>query len=251
MNRLLQLGENRLLIGDSFKESVYYAHFFRLMCIADSIENFLKVYDDLVPNVYCPEPTVMLDIVRALDANNALQNLPKIWSDIILFDMSRRENIVTEVLQIMAREIQSDPEIRERFAVIAWDIKERLDSAMSDRMNRNPVQWTGEMVGNVLITCLRAAWHDKAWQMLVKLDTQQNQILGYPSEAVMEELLTSCIEQENAKKAIKCISVSVEIGYPGSVTFAQRVMKELSLTDAQREQLQDVIGEDIMMNNTS
>lgn len=54
VDALLHLGENYNLIGDSYKESIYYRHFFSLLCSTEPLDTFMETYHRLVPNVYIP-----------------------------------------------------------------------------------------------------------------------------------------------------------------------------------------------------
>ncbi|XP_014661679.1 PREDICTED: protein PTCD3 homolog, mitochondrial-like [Priapulus caudatus] len=246
VHRLVHRGNNILLLGDSFKQSTYYMHFFRLLCATESVEKLFEYYEDLVPNVYTPEPSVMMDVIRNLDANSALEHLPRVWSDMIMFDMTQREMLLTELLHVMGREKLDDTQLMERFGFIAWDIKTRIDAKLSDRTYKSPTQWTGEMVGDVIVVCLRAAMFEQAWEMLEALERQEHNILGFPSERVMQELVEACIEHADSRRAVKCITVSSEIGYPETPNFARQVACKLKLTDSERAQMIDIVGSDAL-----
>lgn len=56
-------GSNYDLIGDGLNESQYYRFYFSLICKNDSFENLMKLYNDLVPHVYVPESSVMLEVI--------------------------------------------------------------------------------------------------------------------------------------------------------------------------------------------
>lgn len=64
----------------------------------------MKVYDNLVPHLYVPEPAVMKDIVLMLEINDidkVNQYIPKVLSHIITFDMLERQSIIVPVLKLM------------------------------------------------------------------------------------------------------------------------------------------------------
>lgn len=96
-----------------------------------------NVYNVLVPNIYVPEPTVMTELLTQVDLNIALEYIPKLWSDIIIFDHSGRINIIEQVVDIMA---QNEPDkgspLHERFAYIAMDIHERVENQHEKKTNK-------------------------------------------------------------------------------------------------------------------
>lgn len=59
---LLMHNSNYDLIGDSYRESIYYKHFFTIVSRNESLENFMVQYNKLVPHVYVPEPSVMHEV---------------------------------------------------------------------------------------------------------------------------------------------------------------------------------------------
>ena len=60
VDELLHTGDNYDLIGDSYKEAVYYRNLLGLLYNTDTVEDFMENwYNKLVPNVYTPEPGIM------------------------------------------------------------------------------------------------------------------------------------------------------------------------------------------------
>ena len=60
MDELLHTGDNYDLIGDSYKEAVYYRNLLGLLFSTEPVEEFMeRFYNKLVPNVYTPEPGIM------------------------------------------------------------------------------------------------------------------------------------------------------------------------------------------------
>lgn len=102
VDRLLHRGNNYDLMGDSYKESIYYRHLFALMCAAEPLEVFMaETYDRLVPHVYTPEPGIMAEVLKQVDVNGALELVPRLWSDMVQFDHVQRVSLLEQVLKIM------------------------------------------------------------------------------------------------------------------------------------------------------
>lgn len=90
-------------------------------------------YDIYVPHIYIPEPSVMGVILKNVDISGAIHYLPKLWSDMTVFDHVDREDLLTEMLQIMVSNKPEDKELVERFAVVGWDLYNIIE-------NQNPLR---------------------------------------------------------------------------------------------------------------
>ncbi|KAI0222195.1 hypothetical protein LSAT2_026566 [Lamellibrachia satsuma] len=58
-------------------------------------------------NAYTPTFTALEDLLKAIDLNEGYKYLPQIWSDLVLFEYSRREDLVEHLLNIMAKKKQN------------------------------------------------------------------------------------------------------------------------------------------------
>lgn len=103
-------------------------HYFILLINHLPFEEFMSdVYDILVPNIYVPEPSVMGEVIKYIDLNGSIHHIPRIWSDMIIFDHHSRENLVNSVLEAMVtNEPEEGSEMKEKFAYIAWDMHLRI-----------------------------------------------------------------------------------------------------------------------------
>ncbi|XP_013778914.1 protein PTCD3 homolog, mitochondrial-like [Limulus polyphemus] len=245
VHALLQKGNNYCLIGDSFRESIYYQHFFRLLCKTENIDVFLEFYNKYVPHIYTPEPSVMLDIIETIDLHGALHYLPQLWSDIIVFNHAVREQIVTTVLSIMARGTE-DLELQKQFGVIAWDIKERIDS-QEPRM-RSQIQWTGQMLGDIMMVCLNAGEMDKAWEMMLKLDKEQDRIIGNAKSESLKRFCLASLEHGKYDQAIFCLKHAMEVGHTDIGNLMKEQLKHQNFTEMQEMQIQSLLNPETVEN---
>lgn len=89
-----------------------------------TIDEFMKVYDELVPHVYVPEPLLMKDILEMLEVverEKALQLMPRFLSQIVMFDMLDRHQIIKFIFRLMSEHC-SPPEkspLHEQYAKMA------------------------------------------------------------------------------------------------------------------------------------
>lgn len=240
VHALLNFGRNYSLIGDSFKESIYYQHFFKLLCSTENIHTFFEIYNKYVPNIYTPEPSVVCEIIEAVDLNGATEYIPQLWSDIILFNQYERENVVKAILGVMGRGKQ-EAKLQEQFAVIVSDIRERCDQEKADRYNR-PIQWTGQMLGDMISVYLNTdGKFSDAWELIQRLDKEQHKILGYPDQACLKKFCQVCLDAAEEEKAIFCAKYAAEIGLTDVGEMLRQPGNLEKLSENSRQALKDLL----------
>lgn len=136
LNNLLLKGNNYNFIGDSYNESIYYRLYVSLLCRNEPIDEFFEnVYYKLVPHIYVPEPSVMAEILEAVEANGTYKYIPKLWSDMIIFDHLNRKKLIEMILSIISENVlDKDDPLLGNFAKIGWDIYSKIDSQGEDRI---------------------------------------------------------------------------------------------------------------------
>lgn len=247
VDQLLHFGENYNLIGDSYKESIYYRHFFSLLCATEPLEKFMETYELLVPNVYIPEPTVMEDILKSIEVNGAIEYIPKIWSDIIIFDHISRESLVTSVLRIMIQNpphptILSQQNLNEHFGKVAWDIWTKIEE--QNEMRSQQLQWSGKLLGDILILLCRVGDFEKADVVFQKLDKDQHKVLGEPTVESVKSFVQLCVENKQPSKAVSCLQYSVDMGFPESREIGRQISQNFTLDEKMQAKVTSLVGKD-------
>ncbi|GJQ75501.1 hypothetical protein Trydic_g17588 [Trypoxylus dichotomus] len=136
VNKLLHHGNNYDLMEDSFKESIYYRHYFILLCQTEPLDTFIEeIYYKFVPHIYVPEPIVMGEILDVIEINTAVEYLPRIWSYMIVFDNTDRENLLDTILNVMTNNPpENKSDLLEQFAGIGWDIFSRVQNQNENKI---------------------------------------------------------------------------------------------------------------------
>lgn len=95
------------------------------------------VYYKLVPHIYVPETAIMAEVLNQVDANGAVEYLPKLWSDLVIFDQSHRENLIEILLTSMVNNEQlTTPELNEKFANIAWEMYSKFEDQENYKVSK-------------------------------------------------------------------------------------------------------------------
>lgn len=247
VNALLRHGDNHLLIGDSYKESVYYRHYFVLSCNALPFDKFMEVYSELVPHVYTPEPGVMQEVLQAVRVSGCLHHLPQLWSDLILFDLALREKLMALTLSALTLH-QPDPAegedgLTSRLVTVAKDMWTRVQEQAPERRNRT--MWTGQMLGELLEVLVRCGDYTTAKEVLGEAANAPETILGFLPAQPLTMLLSAAIEKGDAGAAVSVVLYGQDAGHQETGQMAIQVRASLQLTPQQRAQITSLLGHDI------
>ncbi|XP_063221190.1 small ribosomal subunit protein mS39 [Bacillus rossius redtenbacheri] len=241
VDALLHTANNYDLIGDSYKESVYYRHFFALLCSMEPLDVFMDFYNKMVPNIYVPEPGIMEEVIKAVDMNGAMEHLPRLWSDMVMFDHTDRENLLVAVLGAMIRnQPAQDSDLAAQFAGVAWAVWLKLVDHDEERYRQ--LRATGAMLGDVMVLLLRAGRFADACAVLGKLDRDQHAVVGVPAVAALQLFLDACVQQKDAQQAIACVRYCADAGYPEAGQLAQSLQGSLPLSAGQVDKLASIVG---------
>lgn len=239
---LLHYGNNYDLIGDSYKESVYYRHYFILALTSEPIQVFMnEMYDKLVPHIYIPEMSVIEEILKQIEIYGAVEYIPKMWSDMVIFDSTRNEAMLTTILNIMvSNKTKNNPELTKKFAIVAEDIYEKVTN---QNENRRSLTVTGEMLGNIMQLLLRNDSFDKAWNLFTNLDKNHQSIVGTPKPEAILSLVDACVANKLPSKALTVIQYISDYGYEGLDKVAKDVQIKMTLDEKFLEKLEKIVGQ--------
>ncbi|KAH8407623.1 hypothetical protein KR222_008248 [Zaprionus bogoriensis] len=246
VDELLHTGNNYDLIGDSFKESVYYRNYLALLCQTESVEDFMQTYDLLVPNIYIPEPGIMEEILRSLEINGAVEHVPRIWSDMVIFDHTHRESLLLYVLRIMVDnrpnpELPAHAQLAEQCAQVALDMYNKIEESAN---RARKVSFTGQMLGDMLTLIVRgdSSSFEKASEVFAYIDKQQHRIPGTPSEQALQEYAEACVLNKAPSLALSALQYAVENNMETS-GLAQRIYDGFTLNEVHLAKLKSLVGD--------
>ncbi|KAH8320055.1 hypothetical protein KR074_012430 [Drosophila pseudoananassae] len=247
VDALLHTGKNYDLIGDSFKESIYYRNYLALLCQTETIEDFMLTYDLLVPNIYIPEPGIMEEILRAVEINGAVEHVPRIWSDMVVFDHTHRESLLLYVLRVMVNNKPSTDspahqQLPEQCAKVALDMYEKVEEAVK-RLRK--VSFTGQMLGDILTLLVRGDNFEKATEVFAHIDKNQHRIPGTPSETALQEFVEASIQNKSPSQALTALQYAVDNNMECS-TLARRIHNGFTLNETHLAKLKSLVGESFL-----
>ncbi|XP_075972245.1 small ribosomal subunit protein mS39 [Anticarsia gemmatalis] len=171
LHALLMKGDNYKLVGDAYKESIYYRHYVTVACRHAPYEKTLELLDTLVPNIYVPEPTVMEEIIKTLELGGAGDRLAQAWSQLVVFGHAKRVRLVERLVAAMTSCYQyQDEEVKGKMRAAAIDILnfgQAAEETDETKERRTPVEkLSATAVCNIIEMCAEGpagAEHEARW----------------------------------------------------------------------------------------
>lgn len=240
IDMLLHTEHNYNLIGDSYKESIYYRNFLALLCLTEPLDAFMETYHRLVPNIYTPEPGIMSEILKAIDVNGGIEYVPLIWSHMVIFDHANRENLLTQLLQIMIQNAPDSLPMIDTFSSIAFDMWKKLLELQELRVQQ--IRLSGQILGDILLILARGGALEQAAEVFVKIDKSENELIGEPTPDALELFANLCITEKQPTLAISVLQYMVENGYAEAKTIGDKLLEVLTLDEVQRAKVMRLLG---------
>ncbi|XP_037078403.1 protein PTCD3 homolog, mitochondrial-like, partial [Pollicipes pollicipes] len=235
LDELLHTGSNYDLIGDSYKESVYYRNLLALLYGTEPIEDFMaNFYNKLVPNVYTPEPGIMEGLVNAVSMSGAVEYLPQLWTDMVAFGLTNRESLLKALLRALALNPGKEDEARRQLAAVGWDLFERVEQRRTTRTDG--IHWAAGMLGDLMLVLTRAGHISRAASVLRKLDREQAAIVGVPDAVAVQSLFDVALVNQRAPVCVLCARYAAEMGFEAAPAMADSLLQTLPVTDDERQQ---------------
>ncbi|XP_037034613.1 protein PTCD3 homolog, mitochondrial [Bradysia coprophila] len=252
VDNLLHVGHNYDLIGGSLSETVYYRQYFTVLCNNEPLDVFMETYNALVPNIYIPEPIIMTKILTQVDINGALELIPRLWSDIVIFELLNQEKILDLVLKIMvdnkpSNDIPAQANLSSNFADIAWQIFNRIEE-QSERQ-RNPVTWSGKMISDVLTLACRAEDSVKAQKIFDKINKDQDVISGIADPAALELFIKLSVSKKQPSKAIAALQYCVENSFSNNQERGRYIVNAMTLDGNHISKITSLVGTEVLKGN--
>lgn len=250
---LLHTGNNYCLIGDSYRESVYYRHYFALMCSQLPTDQFMVVYSDLVPHIYTPERDVMEMILKFTTLHNAFHYIPQLYSDMVAYNLGNQEKLLALVLSAAAEHqpVDDNRELTEKMGRVAEDIWTRVEELKHDKTRIHQITWTGQMLGDVLTVLVVSGKYKLCQEVLKEATLKAHTILGYIPPPALREMLDAAIQRHDGDTALEVVKYALDSGHHETGELAIHLRSSLNLTPRQKVKLTTALGTDIMTETTT
>lgn len=249
IDNLLHFGNNYDLIGGAYNESAYYRRYFTVLSNNEPLDVFMETYNALVPNIYIPEPKVMAKILTQVDINGALELIPRLWSDIVVFELMNQEAILDLVLKTMvenkpSNDIPTQVDLNTKFADIAWQIFTKIEDEAGRQ--RKPLTWSGTMIGSILTLACRAEDYVKAQEIFDKINKNQDSITGLADPAALELYIKLSVTNKQPSKAVAALQYCVENSFTNNQELGRFIVNAMTLDAYYISKITSLVGTEVL-----
>lgn len=252
IDAIVTQSDNVKFLGDAQQEQLYHRSFLSTILHNEPLAEFIRIYEQLVPETYCLEPKMLDDIFSVINMNGAIQHLPKFWTDMVISGISRNAKLNEILLTLMVENqpvdgIREHEGLTEQFAEIAWTIYQdemNQQFAKSQREELVPAK----RLAHIIVLLLRAKRHGEA-RMIVQscVDQQKDKrIVGCITDRALSGFIDSCILNKEPRLAIDCVAYSVENGVGDAMQFGRKIVQSFTLEPHQNKRIIDLVGQDVM-----
>lgn len=252
IDNILTHSNNIKFIGDAELDQLYHRCFLGTILQGETLANFIRTYEQLVPESYSLEPSVAQDIFSKINLSGDIQYIPKFWSDMVISGISKRGKTNDILLTLMVSNQPVDG-IREHiglvdlFADIAWSI---YLHAVGDHFARSQHDelLPALRLAQIIIILLRANRHGDAASIIegcTQSDWNQR-VLGALTEESLSAFIDSCIANKDPRHAIQCVAYSVEHGVGDAIQFGRKVIQSFTLKSVDIKRITNLVGQDAL-----
>lgn len=252
IDNIVTQSDNVKFLGDAQQEQLYHRCFLSCILHNEPLPEFIRVYDQLVPETYSLEPKMIDDIFSTINLNGAIQYLPKFWTDMVISGMSRYSRINEILLSLMIDNPPVDgchehDGLPEQFAEIAWTIYQNEMSEQFAKARKDELMHATRLA-HIVILLLRVNRHSDAKSIVENCFDQQkeNRIIGCLTDQALSAFIDSCISNKEPRAAIACLDYSVENGIGDSLQYGRRIVQSFTLEPHQIKRITDLVGQDVL-----
>ena len=252
IDNIVTHSDNVKFLGDDKQEQLYHRCLLSCILHNEPFPDFIRAYDQLVPETYCLEPKLIDEIFSTINMNGAIQYLPKFWSDMIISGITKNSKI-NEILLSLMIEIQPMADIREhenlneQFAEIAWTIyQDEMNEQFVKAHREHLIQAT--RLAQIVILLLRSNRYGDAKSIVSSCIDQEKdkKIIGCLTDQALSAFIDSCILNKDPRIAIDCVAYCVENGIGDAIQFGRKIVQSFTLEPHQIKRITDLVGQDVM-----
>lgn len=252
IDNIVTQSDNIKFLGDAHQEQLYYRYLLSIILEQESFDDFIRTYDELVPETCSLDPILASSIFSTINLNGAIQYVPKFWTDLVISSISKYSQINDSILTLMSSnqpvaDVKEYEGLNDQFASIAWSIYQDLISVHLEKAKKEDVIHATKL-SMIIIVLLRAEQHNNAREVFDCFTDEMTskRVLGCLTPEALEAFIDSCIQHKEPRKAIKCIAYSVEHGVGDAIKFGRKIIQSFTLEPHETKRITDLVGSDAL-----
>lgn len=251
LDHLLNVGNNHNLIGHTFSQRNYYRLYMLLAVNSLPLLEFIKIFDDIVPNAYSIESTLCDAIISKINECGSIEYIPKFWSSMLMGGLlqHRYNRTVEGYLDVMCEnppqpDVPAHAALNELFAECAWNYWQKLKVEVA---NEHVTNLAATILGKLLLLCLRQKNLERATEIFDALvdGARKTIVTGSASYESLSAFVSLCIEKKQPSLAINALEYAVERGLSESVELGKLITDHSTLNERDARKLKNLVGTNV------
>ncbi|XP_043478607.1 protein PTCD3 homolog, mitochondrial [Leptopilina heterotoma] len=246
---LLIKDNNYSFLSDNYQEGIYYKHYLLLHLEALTFQSFMEIYEEMTPNIYTPDQDLfkeILSVMKETEPSIITDALQIVCSQGILLDYVKNDEILDQILDLLVNHCKpsiDDSPLNKIFAKNAWTFW--TDSQDYKLKSDKGYTCEASVLEKIAVLCLRGEEFDQMLEVLSTLVNNKTMVLGSMTAEAMKEIFDACLTNGHCEAVLSLIEYAVEFGMDEGTAMGLRAYKTLSLSVAQENRLQALVGKDI------
>lgn len=248
IDNIVTQSDNIKFLGDAQLEQFYYRYFLTTILHNEPFADFIRTYDQLVPETYSLEPSVAEDIFSNVNISGAIQYVPKFWTDMVISGISKRKQLNDSILTLMisnppVADVREHDGLIEKFAEIGWCIYQDAVNDQFAKAHREELIPAARL-SSIIILLLRAGQYHNARSIVEScFDKQKDKINGCLNDEAILAFIDSCIENNEPRIAVDCVAYSVEHGIGDAIAYGQKIIQSFTLESNVNKRITDLVDQ--------
>ncbi|KAH9414884.1 Pentatricopeptide repeat domain [Dermatophagoides pteronyssinus] len=223
------------LLGPNSSQNVYYYKFLKLLCLSESIEQFMAFYNRYVPHMYSPNVDLMANLLKTIKIYKAINYLPQIYDDIRLLYYIYNMDILQDLLLAMDEIQQSDP-LLSKFNQIVIDVFNKINLKISKNIEMGydqSLQWTGKTLSLCLSILNKCKDLDMGYTIMEKMYSLRNELYDQPESKTLADFAQLSFQNKRYDYVLFCLKLCQEFGKQDAIDLIRQEFEksEINIQD--------------------
>lgn len=251
VDRLLHIGENYKLIGDSYAQRTYYRNYVQLALKSLPLSESIEILDDIVPNVYSLEVNTCELFIGKINESGLIEYMPKLWSDILIADLitHRNHKMLENCLDVMCdnppqSDLPAHANLNERFGESAWNYWQKISFEVSlERVT----SVSATTLGKLLLLCCRHKQFERATEIFdaISVGTRKGIVTGATKYEPLKAFVELSIAMKQPTLAFAALEYAVERSFDESVQLGKLITENFTLNEGDMRKITNLVGSNV------
>ena len=223
---------NPHLMDSAMSEMNYYREFFSLLTKTASLDQLMKIYDELVPHTFVPDANLYADILNAVFLYDQIHLVPRLWTDIAFFGVS---NHSIELLRHLMENLTRQPASEAQYDDLQKVVKD-IDSKIEELKVKSVTD--KDLLRNLI---LKFYVINSRLEEAESVFTQLSEEDAIIETDLIEKFVTSALEQGDSSKIVFGLKMAHLVDNKSSFSIISNSLDKISKEDPNYETIKELV----------